>query len=190
MTIYYIVPQESDDVIALDATTTVQLDEAGKTTALPLESGEEVTDHYINSNTKISMSGVISTAKSSSNTTNKTPEDYIRVIRELKQSGKPFAVFFSDTLEPLTNCVFNNISISQSARNGTKDFSSSYKVSFSVKQVRFVQAAQLRIERTGRVADNFSEKKVSGKTDQEPRSNRNLTQSAEDFKNGFSLIRS
>ena len=175
MTIYYIAQPDTNEILALDATTTVQLDETGKTTALPLETGEEVTDHYINGNTKVSMSGVISTAKSSGNSTNKSPEDYIRDIRNLKKSGKPFSVFFSDKLNPLTNCVFTSLSFSQSIRNGFNGASSSYKVTFAVKQVRFVQAARLVVEPTVQVADDTSEKNTSGKSTQEAADNRNIT---------------
>ena len=189
MSIYYIKPQDSSDRVALDATMTVQLDESGKTTTLPLESGEEVTDHYINANTKISMAGIISTAKSASSSRNKTPEDYIRVVRELKQSGKPFSVYFSDKLEPLTSCVFENLSISQSKRNGSSGSSSSYKISFSVKQVRFIQAAQVVVERAGRVtSDSMTGKKTSGKSTQEPASVRNIAVGGLSIKAGETLI--
>lgn len=187
MTIYYISPQDSNDQIALDSTTTMQLDDSGRTTSLPLESGEEVSDHYINSNTKISMSGVISTAKSSVTTDNKTPEDYIRDIRALKTSGKPFSVYFSDKLNPLTNCVFESISVSQSRRNGTSGPSSSYKVAFTVKQVRFVNAARLVVKQDARVVDSFSDKKTSGKSAQEAGDNRNITIGTQRIKDGQAL---
>jgi hypothetical protein len=181
MTIYYISPQSSNDQIALDATSTVQLTETGKTTSLPLETGEEVTDHYINNNTKISMAGVISTDKSSGNVTNKTPEDYVRDIRTLKRSGRPFSVYFSDKLNPLTNCVFESISLSQSARNGTRGASSSYKVTFTVKQIRVVKAAQVVVVREARVVDAFTVKKPTGKGAQEQgeEDNRDITRGRE-----------
>lgn len=188
MTIYYIAPQDSSDTFALDATSTIQLDEAGKTTSLPLESGVEVTDHYINGNTKISMAGIISTAKSAGTQANKSPEDYIKGIRELKKSGTPFSVFFSDKLSALTNCVFENISISQSKRNGTSGPSSSYKITMSIKQVRFVSAAQVVVTRQVRVVDAFTEKKTSGKSSQEPSDNRNLTVGAQRIKDGNALL--
>jgi hypothetical protein len=178
MTIYYILPQNSNEQIALDATQTVQLDETGKTTTLPLETGEEVTDHYINGNTKVSMAGVISTAKSAGNITNRSPESYINAIRELKKSGQPFSIHFSDKINPLTNCVFESLSISQSVRNGTRvsNGSSSYKVTFSVKQVRIIKAAQVAVERDSRVVDSFSDKEVTGKSTQPPKDERNLLQ--------------
>lgn len=188
MTVYYITPQDSDDIIALDATSTVQVNETGKSTSLPLETGEEVTDHYINGNTKISMSGVISSLKSSSNKENKSPEDYIRDIRELKKSGKPFSVFFSDKLNPLTNCVFESISFSQSIRNGTTGNSSSYKVSFTVKEIRIVKAAQVVVQRDARVVDSLSDKKKSGKSSQEASDNRNITVGQQRIKDGQALV--
>lgn len=188
MTIYYIAPQDSNDQFALDATSTTQLDESGKTTSLPLESGEEVTDHYINGNTKISMSGIISTAKSAGTKANKSPEDYIKGLRALKQSGKPFSVFFSDKLSALTTCVFENLSISQSRKNGTSGASSSYKISMSIKQARFVSAAQVVVERQVRVVDAFTEKKTSGKSSQESSANRNLRVGEERKKQGAALL--
>lgn len=188
MTIYYIAPLDSDNIIALDATSTVQVNETGKSTSLPLETGEEVTDHYINGNTKISMSGVISSLKSSSNTQNKTPEDYIRDIRELKRTGKPFSVFFSDKFNPLTNCIFESLSFSQSIRNGTTGDSSSYKVTFTVKEIRIVKAAQVVVQRSARVVDSFSDKKKSGKSSQEASENRNITVGQRRIKSGQALV--
>lgn len=188
MTIYYIAPEDSDDRFALDSTSDIQLDESGKTTSLPVESGEEITDHYINSNTKISMNGTISSIKSSVNLRNKTPEDFINGIRQLKQSGKPFSVYFSNKINPLTNCLFENLSISQNKKRGSVGEDSAYKISFSIKQVRIVKVNSLRVERSGRVIDSFTPKAQSGKGTKDPKGKNVVTRKADENKRVGNLL--
>lgn len=164
MSIYYIKPKNSDVQFTLDSTSTMSIKEAGKTTDLPVESGADVSDHYINANTKINMSGVISSVKSLSAKENRSPEDYIREIKKLKESAVPFDVHFSDQLNPIMNCVFETLSISQSKVNGSVDQRSSYKVDMTLKKIRFANSTVVENVETFKVVESsFEEKTNSGK---------------------------
>ena len=141
----------------LDATSEITKTLTGSATAFPLEDGTEVSDNYVNKNTTISSSGIVSDIKSqtASQHTLKTAE-YINGLELLKSSKKTFTFFMMGQKDSNTgadfsvirNCVFESLSITQDKQNGGKlGGPQSYKISFTLKQIRFVKRAVQRSAR-------------------------------------------
>ncbi len=134
----------------LDSTATFSKNMAGRTTDFPLEEGSIVSDHYVNQNDRISMQGTITSIKSAlvedqidgaGKKRFKSPDEYITGLEDLKRSKNTFTLFFGDNRPPLENCLFESLTLEQNKSRGTTLLSQSYKISFTAKQVRFVERA-------------------------------------------------
>ncbi len=163
MSIFYIQAELEGEVIqfALDSTSSVTETLSGNATSFPIESGSDVSDHYVNKNNIITMSGRISDVKSvqsgflsenqegtrqvqdsvsvGSATRYGKTKDYIEKIKLLKAQKVPFDVYTSSDI--YTNCVFQSLTITQNDTAGVSSNNiSAYRISFSAKQLRFAKA--------------------------------------------------
>ncbi len=134
-----------EELFSLDATVQVTTNTAGSISSFPLESGVEVSDNYVNKNDTISFSGVIADTKSQEReidvNLNKSTLDFARKLKRVKEEGLPFNVHSG--LAVLEDCVFETLSFSQDKNAGTVlGGRSSFRVTFTAKQIRFVQRAQ------------------------------------------------
>lgn len=134
-------------IFELDATTDMTYTESGKTTDSPIESGESVSDHYIQKPSVTNFSGVITDISSYASNVNEklSTREYINGLRTLKNSKRPFKIYISNNFAPLSNCVFTSLTIKNNKEFGVTEFgervAGSYQVDFSVKQIRLAAAA-------------------------------------------------
>lgn len=164
MSIFYIQAEIEGELIqfALDSTSRVTQNLSGDSTSFPIEDGSEVSDHYVNKNNTITMSGRISDVKSvgsgfvseprgggrevsdriptGSAVRYRKTSDFIEKIKTLKSDKIPFDLYVAE--DAYTNCVFQTLTLSQDSTNGVSNGISSYKVSFTAKQIRFAQATR------------------------------------------------
>lgn len=146
----YYIRTQAGVIYELDSTTEISLSLSGKTTDFPLESGESVSDHYINQNNTISFSGTITDIKTvemfldpSGQPWYKSTDEYINGLRDIKKAGEPFSIHFFNKIEPLDNCVFENLTIEQNQSRGSSGDVNSYRISFTAKQVKFARQTVL-----------------------------------------------
>lgn len=152
MGIYYIKTADNR-YFELDSTTDMTVSMPGRATDFPLEDGESASDHYINESIVVSFSGIVSDVKSisskgligdDSTKRLKGTSDYIKGLEAVKKTKQPFTVFYSPNLDPITNCVFESLDITQNATHGTRGTGcSSYEISFTAKQIRIGEQAQM-----------------------------------------------
>ncbi len=156
----------------LDSTSQMSYSLSGKTTDSPIESGESVSDHYINNNDVITISGTISDMKSLSTLDNLKTSEYIEKLVNLKRTGNPFTVIIGSRLEEITNCVVTSLVLTQTGENGTftsgSIVSSSYQVSLSFKRIKLAKAARIEVTAAPPEQKSFQAKETSSqKTEQE-----------------------
>jgi len=148
LSIYYIEFSSggSKSIFSFDSTSKITLNDSGSATSFPLESGEEVSDHYVNNNVTVSFNGRISDIKrrniARESDIYKTTQEFISQLRQLKHAAIPFKVYMGANLAPVDNCVFESLEINQDAQNGTRVVNkerqvSSFQISFTAKQIRF-----------------------------------------------------
>ncbi len=154
MSIYYIefINQNSRrEIYSFDSTASITLDDNGSTTKFKLDSGEDVTDHYINNNKMISFQGTITDIKTqerfSDEEQNKTTEEFNNGMFFLKRSGRPFTIYTSKAMGIFNNCVFRSLSLTQDKTRGTYvtpqgTETSAFKISFRAEQNRFTTPVQ------------------------------------------------
>jgi len=147
MSIYYIQTNlNGNKIFSLDSTSSVEVQDNGRATSYALESGKDVADHYVNSNVMVSFSGIITDIKSATLSQEST-KDFLRDLRELKQTGTPFTVFAGNNLEKIDNCVIQSLSIKQNSKNGTVvregKHISSFVIEWTAKQIKFGSKAKI-----------------------------------------------
>ena len=143
---YYIITDEGI-VYEMDATTDTAYTLTGKTTDSPIEDGESVSDHYVQNPTTVNFTGVITDVISLSSNENKLDtEGFINGLIRLKNSKRTFTVFNTEGLEGVTNCLFTSLSIMNGGKHTVKvlpdQLLSSFKISWSVKQIRKAVGAE------------------------------------------------
>ena len=162
MSIYYIKNEKDGNIFTLDSTSDMEIMDNGSATSIPIESGKPVSDHYVNDNVTIRFNGTISDVKAISvdgDNRIKSTQLFLEGLRSLKASGLPFTIHTGANSGLFENCVLESLAIKQSNKNGTlvrgdKEISS-YKISFTAKQIRFGSRADLV-----RVTDEVIEKTV------------------------------
>lgn len=159
MATFFITRLSPYEIYALDSTSSIKFNSTGTATDHPLESGESVQDHYVNSNDTVSFSGTISSIKSSANKGNKSPDDFIDGLLKIKANKELFTI----TWHPgriLQNCVFTSLDISQGGKRGydpeTKH--KSFDISFTAKQIKFAKRANLVPKPKAEFQDAFQDK--------------------------------
>lgn len=164
MSIYFI--QDPNGIIyQLDATASITYKMAGKATSNPVESGESVTDNYVNKPDVISLRGSISDSKSlsSGGPNSKTTEAYITGLRSLKEKKTLVSLHFGDKVGVITNCVIQSMDFTQNTTRGnTGSGIDSFQVAISLKQIRLAARAQLKPIRDPLVADDAADQTEGG----------------------------
>lgn len=163
MSIYYIefITDSGKNLFSFDATTEITVTDDGSATSFPLESGEDIADHYVNSNITVSFSGRISDIKARSRSANtelnKSTETFLSELRLLKKQAIPFKIYMGSNIAPVNNCVFESLNIKQDRNVGTKSFAgraiSSFDISFTAKQIRFGSRAETIVVRDELIVD-------------------------------------
>lgn len=153
MSIYYIEFEINgkQELFSFDCTSSVTLEDNGDATSFPLESGNSVSDSYVNKNIMVRMSGLISDIKTrtvSGSSFNKTTQDFISKLRKLKSDGLPFKLYLGSNLGSVDNCVFESLEfdVNQAKLVANKEIGS-FRISFTAKQIRLGSRAQLVIVR-------------------------------------------
>lgn len=160
---YYI--RSGADIYKLDATTTITQKHSGKATRNMVDNLSTLSDHYIDEPMSFSLSGVISSIKVRSNSSNKSPSDFIKGIVDLKNKRQLFTFYYNDDIGPVNNCVFTNISITQTKDNGFRrgltSYVSSYAISADIEQLRVATAVSITSEPDPALADIVSSTEAS-----------------------------
>lgn len=171
MSIYYI-KTLAGDIFTLDATESFEFSENGSLTEYTIESGAKVSDHYVNENKSISISGIISDFKSARSTNAaKDTGDFIHKILKLKGDREPFKVYYrggnvgnGDNSKPngdayFDNVMFESVKFSQDSGVGSAKGRYAYRVDFQFKQITF--STRATITRENVIGLKSSEKKVA-----------------------------
>ena len=171
MSIYYI-KTLAGDIFTLDATESFEFSENGSLTEYTIESGAKVSDHYVNENKSISISGIISDFKSAKSTNAaKDTGDFIHKILKLKEDREPFKVYYrggnvgnGDNSKPngdayFDNVMFESVKFSQDSGVGSAKGRYAYRVDFQFKQITF--STRATIGRENIIGLKSSEKKVA-----------------------------
>lgn len=149
------------DYYVLTATTDLDLTFSGRTTDNPVESGANVSDHYIKSNVTIKFSGVITDVVNLNGTEDYqlTPDENIKALEKLWLSGTPFTVHVDSKLDSYSNCLFSNLNFSKNSGIGE-----SYSASMTMVQVKISKQGYLTTvpEQTEEVANQHSDGKNAG----------------------------
>jgi hypothetical protein len=171
----YYIRTEEGVIYEMDATSEVVANFPGELTNFPIQSGDFVSDHYVNKNTTITFEGVISDIKSPNSLTLdgrglnrfKSTSDYVNGLLELKQTKKTFTLFCFSILTPFVNCLFEDLTIRQNNKNGYSNGINSFAISFKCKQIRFGSQAIITAAPADDVADAFTDKSISTGNTQE-----------------------
>lgn len=158
---------ESGDIYQMDATTQVNYQQSGKVTEYAVEAGFNSADHYKHDADRITFNGYVSQAKFLRKGTAGTDLAlFEKGMQDLKRSGQFFTCTFSDNLSPMTNCLFDNLTMERDVETSTN----SLKVSFVIKQVRVSDQAELSTKPipAEQYKDMVQEKKAGKGATEEP----------------------
>lgn len=172
MGIYYLLTDDGG-VFEMDATVSFNLSEAGRLTSYTVEDGATLSDHYVNENSRITMSGVITDLKSVSSPIGvKSTDEYIGGLLAAKNSSKPLIVYWrgSGALAGTfrKDCLIERISFDQNTSAGVSGEYYTYEVSIELSQIRKAQAATITQETLPQLKDSQTEKKTSNATTVKP----------------------
>lgn len=182
MSTYYILTK-SGEVFEMDATRGMSNADTGTLTQYKTSSGVTAADHYINEGESITLTGTITDTKGYSSSSRTTLE-FLNGIKALKRSAERYTVIWradagqatgdGDVVGRLTNCLFENIIVSQDGNKGVTSGKYSYNVTLTITQMRVAKQADIitgavifpkGTPAAGQVADGVSlEKSGSGST--------------------------
>lgn len=139
MSTYYIQTKDkTPELFSLTCTENIKVNLSGSATENPVSNNTNVADHYVQQNTTMSFSGIISDILNLS-FNDKFPqrkaEDSFRRLEELKESGKLFDVYIDGKL--YENCLFNSLTFDKSS-----GFGSAWKVELSMVQLKLVDVTE------------------------------------------------
>lgn len=144
----------------LDAVLQGDVTLSGRITEKPLSDGSSAADHYVNAPKAITFSGVITDVKSYYNSGVLRVQDWIKLLSDLKEAGRPFTIQAADGSGMFfEDCLFESVVFSNDQRHGRIDGSTagggsgdtgedvySYNVSFTVKQLKRSRRGKLVAE--------------------------------------------
>ena len=146
----------------LDATTSVNQSYRSSSTEFKIESGANVSDNLVNKNGVFNIAGVLTSVNSNISSENRVNaasnpnkvKDYIASLKKLRTDKRLFSVRMGN--EILTNCVFSSLDIELvSYYNSAVQ---SYKITASVKQLRFGSRAK-KVKVTDVIITNITSEK-------------------------------
>ena len=136
----YSLVRDNGDIFVLDSTTNITFSSSGKLSQHVLESGETVSDHYVNDNDTISFKGTISSLKRAGyreDPLSRNPQSYMEGLREIKRNKELFTLYHISDLSKTPNCLFTSLNFEQNTNRGITSNSSSVTIAFTAKQIRF-----------------------------------------------------
>jgi len=150
MAIYYL-KTVSGDIYYLDCTESFSFSEGGSLTEYTIESGAKASDHYVNENKSISLSGIITDYKSSSSVNKKSSGDFIGGLLKIKSDKTPVTLYYreqpSSSLDNMfKDLMFTNITFSQDTVFGYSLNKHAYKVDMQLKQIVYSERATVSME--------------------------------------------
>lgn len=139
MSKFVYIETQAGDKYFLDAVFSVSYKQGSKITKYAVESGEESSDHYTNTQDGVNVSGSVSAVKFVVQGGQSTSlQDFERKLTALKKSGQFFSVFFSDNMNPLRNCLFSSLSMTKDTATGRH----SILVDMSITQIVVADRAE------------------------------------------------
>lgn len=169
MSIYYI-QTNSGEIYELDATTEISYKLSGRSTDNVVESGETVTDDFINKPDVITLRGTISDTKSlsSGGVVSKTTEVFIRDLTQVKTNKERFSFHFGDKVGVITNCIFERLDFTQTTQRGHANGIDAFGVVMTIKQVRSATRALLAPFRDPTITDDATNQGTGAGSTQSP----------------------
>ena len=152
MSVYYLLAEINGDTViyTMDATENIEYTLPVQSTNYSVEDGSDVSDNIALRPRTVSFSGVISDVKTSNSTAYLSTQEYIKALEFLRLNKDLFTIYFAADLPPMDNVFFESLKISQDKTNGTMEVPeaetygiSSFKVSFTVKELRFSAKAKV-----------------------------------------------
>lgn len=158
MSIYYI-QTAAGEIYELDATANITYRLTGKATDNPVESGDSVSDNYVNKPRRITLRGSISDVKSlsSGGINSKDTETFITGLEAVKVNKELFTFHFGSKVGVITDCVFETLEFTQNAQRGSLDNIASFGVVMTIKQIRLSTRALLTPFRDPTIVDDASD---------------------------------
>ena len=174
--------QVEDNIWELDSTSSVTKNLSGSLSNSRVEDGSLSSDNYVTNAIRLSFSGVITDVKSlnidpdsAANPNSKSTKEYLNQLELVYKNKIPFNISYSEDMPPLENCFFTSFGVTQDATNGTAyaldGYRSSYKVTFSVQQVRFATRAASATVPADTLKDVLSETKEKDSSTYDPCAN-------------------
>lgn len=172
MSVYYIATDDGQ-YFELDCTEEMSISSPGRLTKYTLQSGASVSDHYINENKTASLKGIITDVKTGAKERDleKPTDIFLTGIEKVKQDKIPFKFYYRNTtsggVRYLDNCMFTNVTASQSAALPAAGDWYSYGVDMAFEQVRFSNRARITSERVPSLSTKSDAKATSSASTQD-----------------------
>lgn len=171
MSIYYITDVRGN-IYELDATSNISYTESGKITSHTVESGESVSDHYVNMPIDFHVEGTISDIKSFSALQSedrvKSTREFIDGLRQIKTNKEQFSFHYGEKVGIFQNCMFQNIQIQQTPQRGNSGEIDSFSISADIKQIRIARRAIISPFRDPSVRDGYQDQVNGAGTTESP----------------------
>lgn len=160
MSIYFLENPSTGAVYELDATKEIVYSERGTLTSNIVESGSELSDHYINNPVSFNLEGVISDTKSSgsSNPNTRSTRDFLEGLRSIKRNKVPFILYYGEKVGSFKNCFFETLDITQNSTHGNVQETDSFEIRAVIKQVRLGNSASIVPSRDIIAQDSYQDK--------------------------------
>lgn len=177
----------------LDATDSISYELPVQTTNYAVEDGSDISDNIALRPRTVSFTGIITDVKSAQEKANLSTFEYISGLEAIRDKRELFKIYFSSDLPPLENVFFQSLRISQDNTNGTlrtpdgdRFGLSSFKISFTVKEIRITNKIEL-----GKIrADELNiakESEATAATNFDDKNDKDLTESQQTARQILSL---
>lgn len=158
MSIYYL-KASTGDVYELDCTADIGYTTTGRLTSFTMSDLSSASDHYINDNDSIELTGSISDIKTisgSSSGNQKSTEEFITGLTKLKKSSTPFTVYwglYSNNAEEnprskryaLKNCFIEVLDVRQNKTRGHLNGTNSYLVYIALRKGKVANQVDISV---------------------------------------------
>lgn len=170
MSIYFI-RTSSGVTYELDSTSDITYKLTGKATDNPVESGDSVSDNYVNKPRMITLKGTVSDVKGASlsfSPVTKSTDDFIRGLEKVKVNKELFTLHFGNKVGIITNCLFESLTFKQNKKRGSMSTLDAFEVSMTIKQIRLASRALLVPTRDPSIVNDASSKTKGSGSPEEP----------------------
>jgi hypothetical protein len=150
----YFYIQVEKDIWEMDSTSSVAKTMTGTLSSSRVEDGSVSSDNYVINPVVLSFDGIISDIKSASSqppnqeeTSPKLTRQYLAELEDLYRNKTPLKAAFNAQSPELEDCFFTTFKVSQDSAHGSRAVGdvvrSSYRVAFTLQQVRFGETARI-----------------------------------------------